>query len=261
MDAAAESRIPLKAVVRYDGTDFAGWQVQPNARTVQGELESALSRLAGEAVTIHGAGRTDAGVHALGQAFHCLWPEGAPYGRIARAVSSMLAPHIRILSVEPAPPGFHARYGAAAKTYAYTFSNERRPDPFTARYAWTLPGPVDVDALRRLCHRIEGAHDFAGYQCSKAAVVEDTVRTLHRVSVEPGPLIGPRDARDHWHVVFHGDGFLYKMVRNLMGTMIDVARGRLPESAVEAKLHEAGPYRGFTAPAKGLALVSVDYLP
>jgi tRNA pseudouridine38-40 synthase len=249
----------IKAVVRYEGGGFAGWQVQPGLRTVQGALEDALGRIAGEPVAVVGAGRTDAGVHALGQVASFRWP-GDDLPALRRSLCAMLGPEVRVESLVAAPAGFDARRSARGKRYSYTLALGRYPDPFLARYAWNPPGKVDMDRIAALARRVEGRHDFAGYQGGKAGS-RTTVRTVHRIGVAPGGWMAPMDARDTWRLDFYGDAFLYKMVRNLVGTLVEVARGQEPEAALERRLGESGPYRGFTAPAHGLALVDVEYGP
>lgn len=248
----------IRAVARYVGTSFDGWQVQPGRRTVQGAIEAALSRIASAPVRIHGASRTDAGVHALGQVFSCVWPGSDDLRRLERSLCKMLAPEIRIERIEAAPPGFHARKSAHAKRYAYTLSLARHADPFSAAYAWHIPWEIDLDRLRGLLNRIEGTRDFAGFQCA-GSEKEDTVRTLYAAVLHPGGVTGPSDARGLWRIEFHGSGFLYKMVRNLAATVVDIARGHLPESRLDALLASPGPYHGHTAPPHGLTLLEVIY--
>lgn len=248
----------LKATVRYDGTGFAGWQTQPGKRTIQGEIEQALTLMAGVPIRIHGAGRTDAGAHALGQVFSFHWLTEPDCMRLRRSLSSMLGPRIRIERVEEAPPSFHARKSARAKRYAYALLLAAAEDPFAARYAWRLPWPIDMTYMGRLAQRFVGEHDFAGVQ-SSGACATSTVRTLHSVEVLPGGVVAPMDAVGLWRIEFVGNGFLYKMVRNITGLLVDIARGRLPESRIDEVLASPGPFRGHTAPARGLTLVDVFY--
>ena len=248
----------LKAIVRYDGTDFVGWQVQPGLRTVQGDLEEALSRIAGRPIRIEGAGRTDAGVHALGQVFSWQMPGSLGCSRLRRSLSRMTGPDIRVEEVEEVAPEFHARKSARSKLYAYTLAPGREPDPLSARYAWTVPPDLDMEALARLACGVVGKHDFAGFQGGGASV-KTTVRTIHSLELKRGGVIGPADADTLWRLEFVGGGFLYKMVRNITGTLVDVVRGTLPESALEERLNAPGPFHGHTAPAHGLALVQVAY--
>ncbi len=248
----------LKAVIRYDGTGFAGWQVQPGQRTVQGDVEEALGRIAGAPIRIHGAGRTDAGVHALAQVFSFEWPAGEAYDGLPRSLSKMLGPEIRVDSVEEASTGFNARTWAVGKWYAYALYPAPHPDPFLHRYAWRISPSVDLDKLRQLLKSIEGRHDFAGFQGSKSSVVS-TVRTIHEATLREGAVIGPCDVGHAYHIRFHGDGFLYKMVRNLTGMLVEIARGQLPEDALEERFASPAPYHGYTAPGCGLTLLGVDY--
>ncbi|MFP4500803.1 MAG: tRNA pseudouridine(38-40) synthase TruA [Candidatus Hydrogenedentota bacterium] len=247
----------LKGVVRYDGAAFSGWQVQPHARTVQGALEAAMAQIAGEPVRVQGAGRTDAGVHALAQVFSCRWPGEFP-DRLRHALSRMLRPSIQVTALEQAPDAFNARFGARRKTYAYSLDLGREPDPFAAPYAWHVPYAVDIPHLEALLGKLTGTHDFAGFQ-STGNVRAHTVRTLYGASLHQGALITPADAEHLWRIEFCGDGFLYRMVRNLTGTLIEIARGRFPATFLDACLASPGPFRGHCAPAHGLALVSVVY--
>lgn len=247
----------LKATARYEGTDFAGWQVQPGARTVQGEIENALSRIASQPIRVQGAARTDAGVHALGQVFSFSWPGPFP-ARLRHALSKMLGPEIRITDLVEVPPEFNARFNATSKRYAYTLDFSREPDPLSARYAWHVPYPVEFDVIGKRIKTLEGEHDFAGFQ-STGSQSAMTVRTLHEVSFLRGGVIGPLDAEKLWRLEFHGNGFLYHMVRNITGTLVEIARGRFPESFLDECLHSPGPFKGHCAPAHGLTLVQVHY--
>lgn len=247
-----------KAIVRYDGTNFAGWQVQPKDRTVQGVIEAALHQVTGEFARIEGAGRTDSGVHALAQVFSFALTDDVDTERLRRSLSQMLSPEIALTSVVDAAPDFHARYSATGKRYAYAFSQSREPDPFSARYAWKIPPEVSQERVVELAQRFVGEHDFAGYAGSRSDV-ENTVRTIHSTRAFGGGTVGPMDAESLWRLEFYGTGFLYKMIRNIVGTLVDVARGAIPEERVDEGLRGPGPYRGYTAPAHGLTLVEVEY--
>lgn len=247
-----------KATVRYDGTNFCGWQVQPKGPTVQGALEEALGKIAGEAVSIIGAGRTDAGAHALGQVFSFRWKEGADAERLRRSVSQMVGPDIRVVDMVEAGEDFHARYSAVSKRYAYSFSQTREPDPFSSRYAWSIPMDVGKDRVFELAQGLVGEHDFAGFQASRSSV-QDTVRTIYSVEEKAGGVVDVADDSALWRLEFHGTGFLYKMVRNIVGTIIDIARRATPESRIKELLESPGPFRGYTAPSHGLALLEVFY--
>lgn len=248
----------LKAVVRYDGTGFAGWQVQPNLRTVQGEIEAALTRIASQPIRIAGSGRTDSGVHAFGQVFSFQWPKEPDTALLVRALCGMLGPEIRVVSVEEVPPEFNARYSVRSKRYAYALALDRIRDPFSARYAWHVKWKLDMAILERLAKSLVGTHDFAGFQCS-GAEVKTTVRTLYSVDVLPGGIVGPCDADNLYRIELSGNGFLYKMVRNITGVLVEIARGAASEELLQQTLASPGPFHGNTAPAQGLALMEVRY--
>jgi tRNA pseudouridine38-40 synthase len=251
-------RTILKGTVSYDGTDFCGWQRQLEDRTVQGDIEAALSKIANQPVAIQGAGRTDSGVHAFGQVFSCAWP-GEPPVRLAHALSKMLSPEIRIENISVAAPDFNARFSATSKRYRYAMEFARNPNPLCARYAWQIPYDVDLDLLAALLPTLQGTHDFVGFQSAGAQERKTTVRTLHSITLEAGGLVTPVGYGPLHSLVFHGDGFLYKMVRNLTGTLIEIARGRYPASFLDESLASPGPFLGHCAPPHGLALMRVYY--
>ena len=247
-----------KGTVAYDGTDFAGWQIQDNGRTVQGELEGVLSRIANAPIRIQGAGRTDSGVHAFGQVFSFAWP-GSPAPRLRHAVSKMLAPEIRVTALEPAAPEFNARFGAKHKRYRYALDLAPEAHPLAARYAWHVPYELDVALIERLLPELEGEHDFAGFQ-SAGTQMEKTVRTLHSVRLIHGEgIVTPQDYDRVISIEFQGDGFLYKMVRNITGTLVEIARGRFEPGFIGEALASGGPFVGHCAPPQGLALMHVHY--
>lgn len=253
-----EPMIMLRGVARYDGVAFAGWQIQPDRPTVQGAIESALSRIARRPIRILGASRTDAGVHAYGQVFSFRWPAAQSWDRLALSVSQLQRPHLRIERIERAPAGFHATHDALGKRYAYTICMARALDPFLQGRAWSIPWRLDTRAVARLARRLEGTHDFAGFQ-SAGSPRPTTVRTLYSVRVLGGPACGPLDAQDTWRIEYVGDGFLYRMVRNLTGTLVDIARGYRSAEWLDECLASPGPFKGLCAPAEGLTLVRVYY--
>lgn len=248
----------LRATIRYVGTPFAGWQVQPNRPTVQGEIQRVLSQIASKPIRIYGAGRTDAGVHALGQVCSFHWDGEQDLEKLRRSLTRMLAPYIQITALHSAPKDFHAGDSAIGKRYWYCVSKADEPDPFNAAYCWQLPRGVDLERLRALTQHFTGTRDFAGFQ-SSGSERETTVRRLHSIELSEGGIVAAFDAKGLYTIRFHGDGFLYKMVRNITGTLVDVARGAVPESRIEELFKSGGPYRGYTAPAHGLALVEVLY--
>jgi len=263
-----ESLRKLKVTLSYDGAEFSGWQVQPDAVTVQGTLASAIGRITGEKVLPQGSGRTDAGVHALAQVMTFVTESSVPTENFLQALNDILPAAVRVLEVTEAPPQFHARHSARAKTYRYRIYREPICPPFLARYVWHYPYPLDEEAMIHSASRVVGEHDFTSF-----AAVDPERRTNHegmRMGVETGP--GPasnvrtifssewKRAGEEFVYTVRGSGFLHHMVRNLVGTFVVVGKGSLQVEDVtrilEARSRSAA---GPTAPAGGLYLVSVEY--
>jgi len=246
----------LRLEVAYDGTGYAGWQIQPGTHgpTIQGELERALTRLyAGQSVRVQGSGRTDAGVHALGQVAHCRLPRRPriPVSELVRILNGMLPEQIRVREASSAPSGFHARFGAVGKAYAYVI-HRGGPDPFAGRWSWPVPDCRDLAAMRRAARGLLGEHDFSTFASAREEGPRGRVRTIQRIAVA---VRGERLI-----LTFIGDGFLYKMVRTLTATLVAVGRGRLSPTAVAGML--AARDRAVApapAPARGLFLIRVFY--
>jgi len=235
----------------YDGTAYHGWQVQPGSDTVQGRLEAALGRMAGTGVSVTAAGRTDAGVHALGQVAHTRLERAIPVEGILRGLNSMLPEDIRVLAVVEADEDFHARYWARDRTYRYHLDRAAVPLPFRCRYALHYPYALDREVLEAGARLLVGEHDFSGFRAASCEA-KTTVRRL-RVS-----RFFERETELVYEVA--ANGFLHHMVRNLVGTLLELGRGKRGLASIEALLATgdrtaAGP----TAPAKGLHLVGVDY--
>lgn len=249
----------LKLTVAYDGRPYRGWQSQTGGDAVQDFLEAAFARLnGGRRVPVHGSGRTDAGVHALGQAAHAEVPRGrlAPSQWLA-ALNAHLPPEIRVLRTQWAQPGFHARFSAKGKRYLYRIWNGPVFPPLEIGRAWHLFLPLDLDRLRASAAILTGTHDFGGFAANRGVPCPDTVRTVRRIDFtgRPGGLITLR---------FEGDGFLYKMVRLLTGSMVRVAQGKEEPEWLEAFLRPPQPgaprrKSNYAAPAEGLYLARVFY--
>jgi tRNA pseudouridine38-40 synthase len=247
----------LKLTLSYDGTDFCGWQVQPDTPTVQGTLASAIGRLTGENVLPQGSGRTDAGVHALAQVTTFSTSSSVPAQNFAKALNDILPASIRILDVAEMPDGFHARKSARAKTYRYRIYREPICPPFLARYVWHFPYPLDEAEMLKSAALVEGEHDFTSFAAvdlergSENAEISN-VRTIFSSAFE-------RQGEELIYTV-RGTGFLHHMVRNLVGAFILVGKGTLQPSDV-ARIIEARDRSaaGATAPASGLFLVNVEY--
>jgi tRNA pseudouridine38-40 synthase len=247
----------LKLILAYDGTDFAGWQVQPDALTVQGTLASAIGRITGEKVLPQASGRTDAGVHALAQVVTFVTESSVPTANFVKALNDILPASVRVLEVEEAAPDFHARHSARAKTYRYRIYREGICPPFLARYVWHYPFPLDEDAMIRASREVEGEHDFTSF----AAVDPERGHEGFPVS-NVRTIVSSNWERqgDEFVYTVKGSGFLHHMVRNLVGTFILVGKGTLKAEDVsrilEARNRSAA---GATAPASGLYLVDVNY--
>ena len=243
----------LKLTLAYDGTDFFGWQRQATERTVQAVVEDALRPIEGQPVVITGAGRTDTGVHADGQVASVSLTASIGTGDLLRALNATLPADVRVLDVIEVRADFNARYDARSKTYRYAIWCGDVMPPGVRRSAWHVPHPLDVNGMQQAAALLVGSHDFAAFQAS-GSDVKTTVReiTTSRVRQEPSAPMIVYDVT--------GSGFLRHMVRNIVGTIVDVGRGRMHPSVVgEILVSRSRARASATAPAHGLTLVRVDY--
>ncbi len=265
----------FKVVVAYDGTDFNGWQRQPEGTSIQQLLEDALRDLDGRDVPVVGAGRTDAGVHALAQVAAFSLERAIAPDALVRAVNVRLPDSVRVVDAAPADAGFHPRFNARSKTYLYRIWNADVPSPFERRYTWHVIDRLDVGAMNEAAQLLEGPHDFAAFQGtgSDAATTTRTIlasslraadcglgieRGLPRSFGDRSAIGNPQSAILEYRVT--GDGFLRYMVRNIVGSLVDIGRGRCSPAWLADVLASRDRTRaGRTAPAQGLFLVGVQY--
>lgn len=241
----------IKLTVAYDGTNYCGWQIQPNDVTVEGVINEKLSELLDEDIAVIGASRTDSGVHALGNVAVFDTGTRIPGEKIALALNQRLPEDIRIQSSEEVTEDFHPRYADSEKTYEYKILNKKIPDPTKRYYTHFLYMPLNIEKMREAAIYIVGEHDFASF-CSAGSQVKTTVRTVYELNVDK--------QEDVITIRIRGNGFLYNMVRIIAGTLIQVGLGVYPPEYVKEIIEKkdrsvAGP----TAPAKGLMLVKIDY--
>lgn len=241
----------VKLVVEYDGTNYAGWQRQTNALSVQEALERAFEAASGERVRIHGAGRTDAGVHALAQTAHFDTACRIPPEKISYALNMHLGPDIRVKSSERADDAFHARFDAKGKHYRYTVCRAPHASAVCRHTSAHVRGALDTAAMREAAAYVVGTHDFAAF-CAGGSEVKDTVRTVRSLTLkEDGSFL---------HMDIEGSGFLYHMVRIIAGTLIEIGLKKRPPASMREIIAGGDRSRaGVTAPAKGLTLVCVRY--
>ncbi|MFQ5816933.1 MAG: tRNA pseudouridine(38-40) synthase TruA [Terriglobia bacterium] len=246
----------IKFTLAYDGTDYYGWAIQPNLPTIQGTVVDVLEKITQEQIRLHGCGRTDAGVHALGQVAHCKIRSTIPAENLQRALNSLLPPTIRVTEAKEVPRGFHARWHAEAKTYRYRIVRAPLCPPFVWRYVYHYPFSLDTAAVRRALPAFIGEHDFTSFSswASEHDEGKNKVRTV--LSAELTKL----DANQELVFTIRGRAFLRHMVRKIVGTLLEVGKGKLAESDIASILAARDRTRsGPTVPASGLCLLSVDY--
>lgn len=244
-----------KLTIAYEGTEYSGWQIQPNASSIQEHIQKAIKVfLHSDEIILIGSGRTDAGVHALAQIAHFNYDHEFDHERFLYAMSGMLPPDIRVKTIDKVSNDFHAQYSAIGKEYHYHIYLDRVMDPFKRRYCWHVYRRLDLDLLKKGAGYFVGKHDFTSFanEAHSGSAARNPVRTLHRVD--------PIEVEGGIRIEFEGDGFLYKMVRNIVGTLVDVASGRYPPEEI-VKIFESKDRRiaARAAPPHGLFLVKVVY--
>ena len=253
----------LKITLAYDGHPFHGWQVQPGKATIQGTLAETLERITGEQVLPQGSGRTDAGVHALGQVASVTMASPIPTSGLQTALNDKLPPAIRVLSVEEVAEEFHARHSAKGKTYRYRLYRGEVCPPFLAHYVWHYPWPLDLGVMQQAARQVVGEKDFTSF----AAVDPDRATRLRDDEDEDGPTnvrtIFASDWKEKGEELIYevrGNGFLHHMVRNLVGTFVEFGKWKhAPARIAEILEARSRSAAGATAPASGLYLVGVEY--
>jgi tRNA pseudouridine38-40 synthase len=248
----------FKVTIAYDGTDYHGWQIQANKPTIQGEIVRVLRTLTQENSVLHGSGRTDAGVHALGQVASFRTQSGLSAEEFQRALNALLPPAIRILSAEEVGPDFHARWSARGKTYRYRLYRGKVVPPMIWRYVLHYPFPLDEDKMRDAAARFVGQHDFASFAASTGSEDDDKERSTVR-EIYSAELARTADNQELVFTV-RGRSFLRYMVRKMVGTLLEVGRGRLQPEDID-RLYELRDRSksGMTVPPQGLCMVSVDH--
>ncbi len=243
----------IKLTVAYDGSRYHGWQRQKNGISIQELIEEKLNRMVGAPVKLIASGRTDAGVHALNQVCNFRSSTNIIPESIRKGLNSLLPDDILVKSAEYVPLEFHSRYDALGKVYEYRILNQEEPDIFHDRYQWHIRFPLDTGAMGRCLEILSGTHDFSSFRSSGSDNI-NPVRTIRRAQIESAP------SDNAFHIVVEADGFLRHMVRNIVGTVVEVGLGRLGEEEFEevlnARKREAA---GIKAPARGLFLVQVYY--
>jgi tRNA pseudouridine38-40 synthase len=247
----------FKLIIAYDGTDFHGWQIQSNKPTIQGEIVNVLRRITQENVQLHGAGRTDAGVHALGQVGSFRTQSSLSSGEFQRALNSLLPPTIRIVAAEEVGPDFNARWSARGKIYRYRLYRGKVVPPMIWRYVLHYPFPLDEEAMRDASARFVGMHDFASFAASTGSEEDDKERSTER-EIYATELVRSSDGEELVFTV-HGRSFLRYMVRKIVGTLLDVGRGKLKPDDVDRLFDMKDRSKsGPTVPPQGLCMVSVE---
>lgn len=241
----------IKLTIQYDGTNYCGWQKQKNCPSIQEEIEKAIFKVTGEKVNLIGAGRTDKGVHAQGQVANFMTTSSIPADRFKYALNSKLPSDIKIIESQLVDKSFHSRYDALGKKYAYIIFNREILNPLYRNYSYHIPYGLDYEKMKIAAEYFKGTHDFSAFMASNSSV-KNTVRTIYDIDLKKdGELI---------YISIKGNGFLYNMVRIIVGTLVEVGSGKLSPHSIASIIESKNRQKaGHTAPAKGLYLVEVYY--
>lgn len=244
----------VKLTVAYDGTNYSGWQIQPNADTIERQLDIAINKVTKEKIHVTGASRTDAGVHAMGNVAVFDTESAIPPERFSYALNACLPQDISVQSSEEVSPDFHPRHCDTRKTYEYKILNTQMPIPQLRNYSWHVSYELDIDAMRKAASYLVGEHDFKSFCCVRTQA-ESTVRTIYSLEV----LYDMQNAQVIIRIT--GNGFLYNMVRIIAGTLIDAGRGKInPDDMPDILKDKDRSKSGKTAPPQGLTLMKIDYV-
>jgi len=250
----------IKLIFQYDGANFSGFELQPGKRTIRGEIEKALSQLLNKNIRITAASRTDAGVHALANVINIKINHPIPTAKLVLALNSLLPEDIRIVKVKEVKQKFNARFDVKSKTYEYLIYNGMNLNPLFRKYVWQVKPKLDLLAMQRAAKCLVGKHDFSSF-CASGGDDNDFVRTMMKIEVRKSKIeIWKGCQLEVVSCKFKGDGFLYKMVRNMVGTLVEVGLVKILPGEIEAILMAKDrKLAGRTAPAAGLCLIKVDY--
>lgn len=252
----------IRIVLEYDGTDFCGWQIQKTRKSIQGMIQETLEKITGEKIKLIGSGRTDAGVHAIGQVAHFKTESKIPLLKIQKSLNSLLSPSVVIRKIEEISLDFHAQISAKSKQYVYFILNDEFSSPFLDRYSWQIKQPLNWKKMKEALKVLKGKQDFKSFQ-SVGTPVKSTVREIYKIEIKNVRSMGTLPGvptKNLYQINFEANGFLKQMVRNIVGTLVEVGKGKVSISDLRKILKAKDRKKaGLAAPAKGLFLMNVNY--
>lgn len=243
----------IKIEIEYDGTNYSGWQMQKNAITIQGEITKALKKLTGKYIIVHGSGRTDKGVHARGQVANFIIDNRIPIEGIPLAINRYVPKDISIIRAREVPMDFHSRYDAIRKGYSYHIHESKHRSPLLRNYSYHVYYELDHNKMREAAKTLVGTHDFQGFMTNRGNDIKSTIRTIYSLDIV-------KEGNSLW-IYMEGDGFLYNMIRIIVGTLVEIGRGKMPVKQINQVLKSKKRIiAGHTAPPQGLFLDKVYYV-